>query len=218
MNTAPFHDGELEAQRLAGESERARSNGRAISDEIVRGALPFIALQSFFLAATLDSAERPWAWVVAGEPGFAQARSVREICVEGARITLAPDELRTHLAADARIGMLFFEPATRRRLRVNGLARLTETGGLEVQVLQSFPNCPKYIQRRALVARASNPGKAAKTTRGTRFAPELAERVRRADTFFVASHGLDGMLDVSHRGGQAGFVVPGAGGALRVPD
>jgi len=217
MDHGPFHDGELEAQRLAGESERALSNGRAIADEIVRGALPFIAQQPFFLAASLDAAGRPWAWLVAGEPGFARAPSVRELRVDGERLTLLPEELRAQLAADTRIGMLFFEPATRRRLRVNGRARPSEAGGLEVEVVQAFPNCPKYIQRRALVPRPGAPASAPRVTRGGGFPPELAERVRRADTFFVASHGPDGGLDVSHRGGPPGFVAV-EGEALRVPD
>lgn len=217
MEPTPFHEGELEAQRLGDESERAAANGRAIADEIPRGALPFVAQQPFFLAASLDGAGQPWAWLVAGEPGFAQAPSAREIRIDGERLTLLPEELRAQLAADARIGMLFFEPATRRRLRVNGRARLTETGGFEVGVAQAFPNCPKFIQRRALVPRAGAPAHPARVARGCGFPPELAECVRRADTFFVASHGLDGELDVSHRGGPPGFVAL-EGGALRVPD
>jgi hypothetical protein len=152
---------------------------------------------------------------VAGQPGFVRAPSARELRVQGA--ALLPEELRAHLAADERIGLLFFEPATRRRLRVNGTARPTGDGGLEVAVAQSYPNCPKYIQRRALASRPPEAG-TARATRGFGLAPEPAERIARADTFFVASRGPDGALDISHRGGAPGFVVPLADGTLFVPD
>ena len=214
MNTQPFHDGELEAQRRAGESERARSNGRAIADGIVPGALSFVGRQPLFLAATLDPAGRPWAWLVAGAPGFVQAPSAREVRVHDVLLSAA---LRTQLAADERIGLLFFEPATRRRLRVNGNARLTDDGGLEIAVVQAFPNCPKYIQRRALAASAPAPG-TPRASQGTGLTPDLAARIARADTLFVASRGADGVLDVSHRGGVPGFVALRADGSLLVPD
>lgn len=214
----PFHDGELEAQRLAGESERARTNGRGISTEIVRGALRFIAQQPFFVAATLDAGGRPWASMVAGEPGFVQAPSARELAVDASRVTFVPGELRAHLAGDERIGLLFIEPATRRRLRVNGTARLLPDGGLDLSVLQSFPNCPQYIRPRAFAGGVSRGNRSPRRSNGTSLLPELAERIHRADTFFVASRGLDGVLDVSHRGGDPGFVAPAADGTLRIPD
>jgi predicted pyridoxine 5'-phosphate oxidase superfamily flavin-nucleotide-binding protein len=217
MRPQPFHEGELEAQRRAGEAARARSNGRAISDEIVPGALAFVGQQPFFLAATLDAAGRPWAWLVAGEPGFVRAPSVRSILVHGDGLTLLPAGLREQLAADGRIGLLFFEPATRRRLRVNGTARLAGDGGFEVDVMQAFPNCPKYIQRRAL---SSTPpaARSARRSSGTHLSAELVARIQLSDVFFVASRGPDGVLDVSHRGGPPGFVAARGDGTLLVPD
>jgi hypothetical protein len=134
--------------------------------------------------------------------------------VQGA--TLLSDELRGQLAADGRIGLLFFEPATRRRLRVNGTARLVEEG-LEIAVAQAFPNCPKYVQRRALAAKA--PGSSAgHSSAGRELTPGLAARITRADPFYVATRGADGVLDVSHRGGAPGFVAPSAEGSLFIPD
>ena len=42
--------------------------------------------------------------------------------------------------------------------------------------------------------------------------------IRSADTFFVASSGPDNRLDVSHRGGNQGFVDVLSDGTLKVPD
>ena len=218
METQSFHDGELEVQRLAGETERARATARALGTEIVPGALRFIAQQPFFLAATLDAAGRPRAGIVAGEPGFVRARSERELVVDAARLALEPPDLSLHLSAEERIGLLFVEPATRRRLRVNGTARALPEGGFAVQVLQAFPNCPQYVRRRGPAAEEPARAGAAGWSGGAGWTAELSPRIRRADTFFVASRGPDGRLDVSHRGGEAGFVAVADDGALRIPD
>lgn len=216
MNEGAYHEGERELQRLAGESERAEANGRAIAREIVRGALAFVAQQPFVLVASLDEAGQPWAWIVPGTPGFAAARSPSELVLRGLDAPACPQELRTQLAADGRVGLLFFEPATRRRLRVNGRARWIARDALEVQVEQSYPNCPRYIQRRELTTLAE-PG-VARLTHGRELgAPEL-ETIRRADAFFVASRGPDQRLDLSHRGGAIGFVRIEGDGRLRIPD
>jgi predicted pyridoxine 5'-phosphate oxidase superfamily flavin-nucleotide-binding protein len=219
MSTLPphaYHEGELELQRLTGESERARANARALSGEIVRGALAFVAEQPFVLAAALDASGRPWAWIVAGAPGFVQARSPRELRLQASGAAAFPAELRAWLAVDGRIGLLFFEPSTRRRLRVNGRARWLAEDELEVQVEQAYPNCPQYIQRRAVSA-SVQPGPEL-VTRGQRLGASQLEAIRRADALFVASRGPDGRLDISHRGGAPGFVRIDSEGELRIPD
>jgi predicted pyridoxine 5'-phosphate oxidase superfamily flavin-nucleotide-binding protein len=214
----PFHEGELEVQRLAGQSERARATGRAIAGRIPAGALRFIGQQPFLIAAALDGAGRPRCGIAAGPPGFVRAPSEGELLVDGARLALLPADLRAHLAADERIGLLFIEPASRRRLRVNGAARLLPDGGLAVRVLQSFPNCPQYVRVRAPAGGDGGPAAAARWSSGAGLSPELRACVRRADVFFVASRGPDGLLDVSHRGGEPGFVQVSEEGALRIPD
>lgn len=219
MATLPhnaYHEGELELQRLTGESERARANARALSGEIVGGALAFVEQQAFVLAAALDASGRPWAWIIAGAPGFVHARSPRELSLRTSDTAVVPEELRAQLAADARIGLLFFEPSTRRRLRVNGRARWLALDELEVQVEQAYPNCPQYIQRRAVSASAQ-PGPE-RVTRGQQLGARQLEAIRRADAFFVASRGPDGRLDLSHRGGAPGFVRIAGDGELRIPD
>jgi predicted pyridoxine 5'-phosphate oxidase superfamily flavin-nucleotide-binding protein len=92
---------------------------------------------------------------------------------------------------------------------------------VQVQVRQSFGNCPKYIQLREVVDAA-----AAKPTRdGT--VQELGgldarahALIAAADTFFVASGANampEGGLDVSHKGGRPGFIRID-GDTLTIPD
>jgi hypothetical protein len=91
-----------------------------------------------------------------------------------------------------------------------------------VEIEQSFGNCPKYIQRRALIA-APRSVAAGAVRQGGALDADAAALVARADTFFIASRTPPGVsgggYDVSHRGGRPGFVVVGdAGRSLTWPD
>ena len=44
------------------------------------------------------------------------------------------------------IGLLGLEMHTRRRNRANGIITKAEPGALHIRVVESFGNCPKYIQ------------------------------------------------------------------------
>jgi predicted pyridoxine 5'-phosphate oxidase superfamily flavin-nucleotide-binding protein len=121
------------------------------------------------------------------------------------------------------IAMLGIQLETRRRNRLNGVIRRTDAGAFQVRVGQSFGNCPQYIQLRssAFVRDPDMP-----TAMSPVHAGQLDDRARwmieRADTFFVASYvdrdNGERQVDVSHRGGNAGFVRVGADGMLTIPD
>jgi hypothetical protein len=217
---APFHEGELEIQRRLGELDLASHNGRAISGRIVTGAFGFVAAQPFAVAGTCDRAGAPWASVLYGAPGFARVADERHLVVELGLV--ASDPLAPWLAQvehDPRLALLFLAPATRRRLRVNG--RVTRAGSkLRLEVVESYPNCPKYIRRRRLVELASTAtaGSEPLLRGGVELARPEQELVTRADTFFVASANPGGELDVSHRGGIPGFVRLHDARTLSVPD
>ncbi|MFX7605218.1 hypothetical protein ABTJ35_19420, partial [Acinetobacter baumannii] len=60
----------------------------------------------------------------------------------------AGSPLAAHLRDGAALGLLGIQPHTRRRNRMNGrVARMSETG-FDVEVEQSFGNCPQYIRTR----------------------------------------------------------------------
>jgi predicted pyridoxine 5'-phosphate oxidase superfamily flavin-nucleotide-binding protein len=117
--------------------------------------------------------------------------------------------------------MLGIDLGTRRRNRANGVLAQVGEGGFAVDVAQSFGNCPRYIHVRTLQPVARTPGPA------TAFAADLPPRARamlaETPTLFVASaSGADAQdgaagLDISHRGGPAGFARLD-GDVLVVPD
>jgi hypothetical protein len=94
-----------------------------------------------------------------------------------------------------------------------------DAAGFTLAVRQSFGNCAKYIQRRAVQPAPRAPGDV-ETLAGLDAA--ACDLIAQADTLFVASHsrpGIDaaGGPDMSHRGGRPGFVRLD-GDTLVIPD
>ena len=163
--------------------------------------------------AAADAAGRMWATLLSGAPGFLSVPDEHTLLV-GAQ-PAAGDPLAAVLAAPARVGTIAVEPATRRRMRLNGRSE-PHAGGLRITAEQVFSNCPKYIQRRQPTGNAAAaPGPAA---RFTELDPALLPLIAKADTFFIASADAAGDADASHRGGNPGFVKVLGPRRLRWPD
>ena len=203
MAAVGYHSGERAAQALAGETERADHLGRSIRDTVPAVAASFLAQRHLLVVGAADAAGRMWATVLAGEPGFISVPDERTLSV--AAVPHPDDPLHDVLGGAAvHLGTIALEPATRRRMRVNGTARADDRGFV-LHAEQVFSNCPKYIQKRVpvLAAPPVPPGPG-------RWGSELttAQRivVGTADTFFLATADREGRADASHRGGNPGFV------------
>jgi len=207
----PFHRGELVAQALAGTGAPGMTGIRPFMPDQHRD---FFALLPYLFIATADGEGWPVATVLTGPPGFVQSPDPNTLTV-----TALPraDEPGAELFAAGRpFGALGLDFATRRRNRANGRIAAADENGLTLQVLQSFGNCPQYIQTRAVEAGPASTLPAEAIALPT---PEVLAQIARADTMFVASNagGDNGGVDISHRGGLPGFVKAG-GEVLTVPD
>lgn len=189
------HEGEVAVQRRAGVRDGDWGSARAKA-EIPPVAADFLARQRMLVIGAADDQQRMWAGLVTGEPGF--ARALDERTLEIAALPAEPLDLGT----PREVGMIAVEFATRRRMRVNGLAHASD-GRLVVRTDQVYANCPKYLQTRYPLPDQALP-------RQTRTSEELDAGQRRwiesADTFFVATHAPGLGVDASHRGGNPGFV------------
>ena len=215
----PYHEGELSVQERLGEGGEARRNGRAIADTIVRGAFRFVEQQPFVVLGTVGAGGETWASMLFGAPGFARAADEGTVEIDLGRSAAHPsDPFLTDLRADPRVGMLFIEPGTRRRLRINGVAQ-EEEELLRIAVDEAYPNCPKYLQRRHLRTTV-DPAQARPNgaSRGSALGADQRALIRAADTFFVASSNPAGGVDASHRGGAPGFVQVVDERTLSIPD
>ncbi|WP_374480099.1 pyridoxamine 5'-phosphate oxidase family protein [Zoogloea sp.] len=216
-----FHTGEETLQARAGSRERLAEVG----PRVIRPAMPethqtFFGQLPFVVAGAVDGAGQPWASLLAGAPGFITAPADDRLRI--AALPPAGDPLEGLLQAGARVGLLGIEAHTRRRNRANGRVVAVDGVGIDIHVEQSFGNCPKYIEpRQAEYA----PGQEARpeSLDFTGLGDPVRTLVAAADTFFIASaHPDDDGLpahgvDVSHRGGPAGFVRID-GDTLTVPD
>ena len=209
----PFHPGELEVQARAGIPPRMVP----IRDFMPDQHRTFFAQLPHLFVATVDDGDWPMLAVLSGAPGFVRSPDPTTLRID-TRLDPA-DPVTPWLTAGRPIGALGLEFETRRRNRANGVIAAADRGGLTVTVRQSFGNCPKYIHTRRPVASTTEPGP---LERFDGLDPQARNTVLRADTFFVASsadagQGPPGGVDVSHRGGAAGFVTV-EGDTLTVPD
>jgi predicted pyridoxine 5'-phosphate oxidase superfamily flavin-nucleotide-binding protein len=121
-----FHAGEIEIQHRLGARDDAERVGRIIASGIPRGLAVTLATQRLAVAASLDAHRRPWASLLTGPAGFIAAVDEQLL-----RLAIAPgpeDPLATNLGAHPDLGLLAFDPRTRRRLRFNGRGLLDPAG------------------------------------------------------------------------------------------
>jgi predicted pyridoxine 5'-phosphate oxidase superfamily flavin-nucleotide-binding protein len=221
-NDGPFHEGELEAQRRAGESEAAAANSPMIGSRIMSGAVQFIREQPMAVIGSRDAKGRPWSSLLCGRPGFlepAPDRRSLQIHID-AELKDTHDPIWKNTDSNIQIGILVIELATRRRLRINGRLTSATDSLLTIQVEESFANCPKYIQRRVIQFDRSlkQDQFIEEEQTSDRLESQQRELVERADTLFVTSAHPTRGLDTSHRGGNPGFIQVIDHKTLNIPD
>jgi len=216
---SPFHEGELEVQQQAGEGATAEANSPMIISQLYAGALNFIRQQQMAVLSTRDADGDRWASLVFGPKGFLEPNGVQILNIAlPAAGRDARDPLWKNLQSDARLGLLIIELANRRRLRINGDARVT-SDEIILEVTQSFPNCPKYITKRAIeVEIAGVPENDPEESEGSRLPPRIQKMVEAADVLFLATGHEERGNDASHRGGRPGFLEVTGKSTVRLPD
>jgi predicted pyridoxine 5'-phosphate oxidase superfamily flavin-nucleotide-binding protein len=182
-----------------------------------------------------DDQGQVWASFVIGQPGFITA-----VAADRVQINAWPDAhdpLADSLISPRAVGSLIIDFTQRRRLRINGIAQQQlldrpsqSLREWEIIVSEAYNNCPKYIQRRSWqpVTNITNVDPAA-SHHLTEQTPSLpaplittaltaaqAKWIAESDTFFIAS--VYETADVSHRGGNPGFVQVVSSTQLCWPD
>lgn len=209
---SPWHAGELHVQQHAGVVERMDVVGR----KFVRDHMPdqhreFYEQIPYLIIGAVDAQGWPWASLMDGDEGFIGSPDPKRLDI--AWLPDVDDPVGAHFEPGAALGLLGIDLFTRRRNRLNGHLQAVDEHGFSVAVEQSFGNCPQYIQRRPL--QRGTEGRETDrppVQRLTSLDDAAVATIRGADTFFVASYvDLEGdqphrSVDVSHRGGRAGFV------------
>lgn len=221
--TSPYHQGEQELQNRLGRKALQERMGRKIH----RPFMPeqhrtFFAQLPFLIAGSVDAHDWPWASILFGEPGFVSTPDDRTLLIDAAPVP--GDPLAENIEAGAPVGFVGIELPTRRRNRVNGVIGGRKGRAIQVDVVQSYGNCPQYIQTRDMtfVREPAVPADVGIES-FTELDESAAHLIRGADTLFVASYNDrddvrdTGGVDANHRGGRPGFVKV-EGNTLTIPD
>lgn len=222
-DASPHHAGERALHERYGRVERQELMGR----RMIRPFMPdqhreFFEQLPFIILGSIDRDGAPWASVVFGLPGFVSAPTDKSLVMADA--VIPGDPLAANLQPGAPVSFLGIEPPTRRRNRLNAIVAERKSGQISFEAVQSFGNCPQYIQMREMTYnRDPSAPSTAKIENFAGLDDDARRVIAKADTFFVASSNPNedirgaGGVDVNHRGGMAGFVEVD-GDTLTIPD
>ncbi len=223
--TKPWHAGERAMHQRLGVAERMAEVGpRVIRDFMPDQHREFFAELPVLVVGSVDDRGDAWATLMTGSPGFVGSPDPRTLTIAGRPDS--EDPASEGLAQGRAIGLLGIELHTRRRNRMNGTITQANAQGLSIRVEQSFGNCPKYIHPREWVDHSDSDSARGPFERFVGLDDRARAIITAADTLFVASY-VDGVeadgvparqVDVSHRGGLAGFVQIDAESTLTIPD
>jgi len=220
--TSCWHEGERRLQQLAGAADRLAAIGpNVLRTYLTEQHRSFYPLLPFITIGAVDRSGDAWATLRAGHPGFLHSPDPVTLAIDVQRDAWDPAE--AGMEDGDQIGLLGIDRLTRRRNRLNGEIRREDARSFAVKVGQSFGNCPRYIHGRAYAfARDPSRPPALPATVLDRLDALARRIIGQAVSFYVASYvdaGQSGrQVDVSHRGGPAGFVRIDADGVLTVPD
>jgi hypothetical protein len=195
------HEGEQAIQRQAGEGGPGWGSPM-FGPEIPQGFGPFIRDQRMLVIGGADDDGAIWSTIVDGPTGFAEPVDERTVVIDA--LPAPGDPLREVFRTERQIGVLALQPQTRRRIRMNGIAR-RDGDHLVMRTEQVLGNCPKYLQTRTIKETA--PRGAGPAVTGEELSTDQQRWIEGADTFFIASLSPEHGADSSHRGGMPGFVT-----------
>ena len=213
-NASPFRRGERQIQERLGVGDRLADLGR----RVIRDYMPdqhreFYEHLPFLLIDTIDGIGRPWASVLSGPPGFVNSPDPHTLRINA--LPVHGDPLNENLVPEVDVGILGIQFRGRRRNRLNGRIVAAAEGEIEVRVVQTFGNCPQYIQERdfELSSAIDRVDEELPVERLVRLGESERAIIGRADNFYIASQFSEGRhdashgVDVSHRGGRPGFIL-----------
>jgi len=223
---SPFHEGERALQTALGVRETVEKMGqRVIRDHLPIEHGSFYSALTYILIGSVDNLGRPWASMLTGRAGLMQIPDSRSLTLNA--LPHNNDALKENLKPGSKVGLLGIDYANRRRNRLSGAIRSARDGQIQIDVHQTFGNCPMYIQARDY--QPTDAHSAEESPDEVEIVDQLDDAAKQlitcADNFTIASHNTQANdrdvrngVDVSHRGGKPGFVRINSDTSLTFPD
>lgn len=221
--SSPFHEGEQLIQSRLGVREQMETFGK----KVIRDFMPeqhrefYRNLPHIFFSIT-DESGYSWASIICGFPDLIESPNPNELIIN--KLPSKHDPLFGKIKVGHHIGLLGIMLYNKRRNRLSGIVKEVKENSFSVSVIQSFGNCPQYITSRSPRLLQSDELKESKRQYFTDFDEDIKAFISKSDTFFVSSYKSRGLgqvsegADISHRGGEPGFVRIMNNCQLTIPD
>jgi predicted pyridoxine 5'-phosphate oxidase superfamily flavin-nucleotide-binding protein len=198
-----FHSGEIAVQERAGVRDIAQDVGEGIADHLPLGASEFLERRQMAVLGTVDSHGSVWASVVTGDPGFIETVDDRTLRIT--THTTSSDPLVRNLASEGHIALFAPDFVSSRRVRVNGRC-VIRNGAIYLTTDEVYGNCRRYLQERIFIGKRETQAAEKKGSVAITLSAVQQQQISHADTFFIATDNPERGADVSHKGGNPGFV------------
>ena len=198
-----FHSGEIAVQERAGVRDIAEDVGESIADHLPPGASEFLERRQMCVLGTVDARGSVWASVVIGNPGFIETVDDRTLII-ATHIT-SSDPIVRNLATEGHIALFAPDFVTSRRVRVNGRGVIKDDA-IYLTTDEVYGNCRRYLQERIFISKRETEATDDKARVATTLSASEQQQISHADTFFIATDNPERGADVSHKGGNPGFV------------
>ncbi len=189
-------------QERAGVRDIAEDVGEGIVDNLPPGASDFLERRQMAVLGTVDSSGRVWASVITGQPRFIETVDDHTLKITAPKPSSDPIFRKSHgrgTSGIVRTRLRQFAARSRKRLGMikQGAIYLprrksTATAGATCRSGYSWASAPS--------------AESAPAKRGNELAESEQQQIVRADTFFIATDNPERGADVSHKGGNPGFV------------
>jgi len=217
--TTYFHEGEAAIQAEAGVDTVAfeAMASHAMLPQLHPNEARFANERTFSVATTIDADGRPWSSPLFGsqDTHLFSVRDATNVSIDPQRTP--GDPLRANIGASGQLGVLYFDPSYRRRMKSIGTAEIVDDV-VDYRMHRNFGICNKYIYKRDHMAAETTSASANETTSSQGLDQDSIAQLEASDTAFLASfHEVNG-ADATHRGGPAGFVTVLDENTVSIPD
>ncbi len=222
MTNEHFHDGEILLQNEVGvRAQMEVAAKHLMRDFMIDEHRKFFEGLEYIFLGTATKDDTPRASLLTGPKGFVSSADPTILSIHPGHANQMSE--LTDLGVGDAVGVLGLDLSNRRRNRMHGRVSAISAGKIDIKVTQSYGNCPKYINTREISERL-DPVVDQSIHHSETLNSSDAALIKAADTVFISSYIRDGSgaayegADISHRGGQAGFVTLEGTNTLIIPD